>query len=117
MDLGYTLKKIREKKRVSQQELADALNISQKTYSNFESCRSIPTIKQFCKLSKKLEFDLVNYLKESDIKFHTDPAEYNSNQEKKLYKLKLENYKQLIKNKDQIILLLTEKVKWLERNR
>jgi len=123
MMVGYKLKKVREDKRISQQELADYLNISQKTYSNFESCKSTPSLKQLCTLSIKLEFDLVEYLKELGIKFNTSSQELpeilftEKNENIKLLEHRISNYKLLLNSKDDIIELLKQKIEWIERQR
>ena len=44
MQIGSKLKRIRENKRMSQQEIAEFLDISQKTYSNIESDKSKPSL-------------------------------------------------------------------------
>lgn len=67
MCIGAILKKRREQKRVSQQELADALGISQKTYSNIESDKSIPNIFQLYELSKILDFCVVDVFNEKGL--------------------------------------------------
>jgi transcriptional regulator with XRE-family HTH domain len=59
MKIGKYLRNKRYHKKLSQQEVADSLNIAQKTYSNFESDNSLPSILQLIKLSKLLEFDFL----------------------------------------------------------
>ena len=44
MDIGQKLKAKRDIKRLSQQEVAERLQISQRTYSNIESNKSQPSI-------------------------------------------------------------------------
>lgn len=60
MKIGKHLRIKRHEKRLSQQEVADFIDVSQRTYSNFESDYSMPSIIQLKKLSELLEFD---YLK------------------------------------------------------
>lgn len=48
---------MREDKKISQQEIADFLEISQKTYSNMESGKSTPSVTQLANLSTLLDFD------------------------------------------------------------
>jgi transcriptional regulator with XRE-family HTH domain len=59
MKIGKHLLNKRNKKRLSQQEVADYLNISQKTYSNFENDNSSPSIKQIVELNNLFEFDFI----------------------------------------------------------
>ena len=70
MQIGSKLKKIRESKRYSQQEIANMLDISQKTYSNIESDKTKPTIHQLSKLSEFLDFDLLEMLQKQGITFN-----------------------------------------------
>ena len=53
------LRKKRNEKRLSQQEVADYLGISQRTYSNFESDTTKPSIIKLVELSKILRFDFL----------------------------------------------------------
>lgn len=51
MDVGKRIKQIREEKNLTQQKLADALNLKQNTIATYEMGRSIPsdrTIKDIC---------------------------------------------------------------------
>jgi|TARA_B110000114_G_scaffold22039_1_gene20996 transcriptional regulator with XRE-family HTH domain len=59
MKIGKHLLNKRNKKRLSQQEVADYLNISQRTYSNFENDNSSPSIKQIVELNNLFEFDFI----------------------------------------------------------
>ncbi len=59
MKIGKHLRNKRNEKRLSQQEIADYLNISQRTYSNFESDNSIPSILLLVEISKILKFDFL----------------------------------------------------------
>lgn len=107
MDLGYKLKQIRNLRRFSQYEVADFLNVSQKTYSNYESCRSIPSTMHLIKLSEILYFDFVTYFTEK--KGHSSLVkinEFNSQNEKIKDKL--------LSSQEEIIILLKEKIKFLQ---
>jgi transcriptional regulator with XRE-family HTH domain len=59
MKIGKHLRNKRHEKRLSQQEVGDFLNISQRTYSNFESDNSTPSIEQIVALSKLLDSDFL----------------------------------------------------------
>jgi transcriptional regulator with XRE-family HTH domain len=59
MKIGKHLRNKRHEKRLSQQEVGDYLNISQRTCSNFESDNSSPSIEQIVELSKLLDFDFL----------------------------------------------------------
>jgi transcriptional regulator with XRE-family HTH domain len=67
MELGSRLKKAREVKRLSQQDVAYLLGVSQKTLSNIESGKSIPNIFQLAKMGKIYELDLLDFLAKEGI--------------------------------------------------
>lgn len=75
MDLGIKLIELRKNKNLSQEELAEKINISRQTISNLENGRFYPDIDALVKQSKYfnisiddlLNFDdkVIEYLKES----------------------------------------------------
>ncbi len=114
MQLGATLKSFRERKRISQEEVAHILKVSQKTYSNIESDKSIPSLVQLAKLSEVLEFDLLDVMKEQGITFNQNNSEFNDNSGSYIvnnYPDKLiEQYEKRLLEKEKIIALLEEKI-------
>ena len=62
MKIGKILLQKRHEKKLSQQQVADTVGVSQKTYSNFESEKSTPSIEQLFALGKFLEFDVINLI-------------------------------------------------------
>lgn len=121
MLIGSKLKRLREDKRYSQQEIANLLDISQKTYSNFESDKSKPSITQLVKLSEYLEFDLLEVLKEQGLVLNQKHNNFNdnsngivlnNNDSNKLI-LQLETR---IKDLQEINQLLKDKIHLLENN-
>ncbi|MGX9845784.1 helix-turn-helix domain-containing protein [Streptococcus iniae] len=52
---NITLKRLRKEKKLTQTELATKLNISQKSYSNWESGKSEPTLDNIVKLAQILD--------------------------------------------------------------
>ena len=52
---NITLKRLRKEKKLTQTELATKLNISQKSYSNWESGKSEPSLENVVKLAKILD--------------------------------------------------------------
>ncbi len=70
MKIGVLLKKEREINNFSQQQIADVLNISQRTYSNFESDKSLPSILHLSELSLLLNFDLFEFLAKQNVHFY-----------------------------------------------
>lgn len=55
MDFGKNLKRIRTDKKINQQELADVLNVSQKTISSWEVGRSEPSMGDIKKIADFME--------------------------------------------------------------
>ena len=52
---NIALKTLRKQKKLTQTELADALNISQKSYSNWENGKAEPTLENIVKLANLLD--------------------------------------------------------------
>ena len=64
MEIGTTIKKLRELKNLTQEFMASELNISQSTYSRIEKDESELTIAQLKQISEILEVkveDLINF--------------------------------------------------------
>lgn len=62
MTLGEKLKKARINKNFTQEYLAEVLNVSQKTYSNFENDKSKPAFAQVEDIAKTLEVSVLDFL-------------------------------------------------------
>ncbi|MFC3416894.1 helix-turn-helix domain-containing protein [Algoriphagus hitonicola] len=73
MELGSRLKKIREEKKLSQQEVAHLLEVSQKTLSNIESGKTIPNILQIAKFASIYNLDMVKFLEKENILLTKSP--------------------------------------------
>ncbi|MBN3584792.1 helix-turn-helix transcriptional regulator [Algoriphagus aestuarii] len=71
MEIGHKLKKARESKRLSQQEVSESLGISQKTLSNIESGKSQPSIIILAKMKDIYELDILQLLSENGIHLST----------------------------------------------
>lgn len=70
MALGERLKQARILKNISQEYMANALNVSQKTYSNFENNKSSPSFSQIEEISKILETSVLFFLAEEKMAFY-----------------------------------------------
>ncbi|HIP34065.1 MAG TPA: XRE family transcriptional regulator [Bacteroidia bacterium] len=125
MKIGSKLKRIRESKRFSQQEIANMLDISQKTYSNIESDKTKPTIPQLSKLSEFLDFDLLELLQKQGITFNqkNEKGSNNGIVNQSFPNELIEQYEERLKDKDAIIKqkydtisLLKDKISYLENN-
>lgn len=64
MKIGTKIRKIRLEQKRTQQEVADFLNISQKTYSNIESDKTAIRMDAFCALSALFGFDKAAFFEE-----------------------------------------------------
>ena len=74
MKIGHYLKKARESKRLSQQEVAERLDVSQKTLSNIESNKSQPTVTQLALMGEVYEMDVLKLLSENGIHLSPPPG-------------------------------------------
>ena len=70
MKIGTKIRKARVQKKMTQEELADLLDTTQKTISNFESDKTHPTLGQLAKLQEVLDLNIFNLLKEMGVTFH-----------------------------------------------
>ena len=72
MVLGQKLKQARLNKNFSQEYLAQELNISQKTYSNFENNKTTPSFSQIEQISQILETSILDFLSSEKISFYNN---------------------------------------------
>jgi transcriptional regulator with XRE-family HTH domain len=79
MMLGAQLKKARESKRMSQHEVSEQLNISQKTLSNIESDKSQPSINQLAVMGCLYELDVIELLSRHGISLENNFKKASSN--------------------------------------
>lgn len=61
-ELGRNLREARESKNLTQQKVADILNVERSAISYYESGKSLPSILQLIKLSKQLKIRLMFFL-------------------------------------------------------
>ena len=118
MQIGYKLKQIRENKKISQQEVAHYLNISQKTYSNIEANKSKPSLLQLSKLGEFLEFDMLGLLKDQGVIFNQSNNEFKDNSGSyivnNLPEKLIEQYEARLEIKKELIVILKEKINQLK---
>lgn len=84
MNLHYNLKKSREKKKFSQNEIAEKLNLTRQTISRWENGRSFPDIDNLIKLSNLYDVSLDELLK-NEKKLHKENPEYEINDKNQTY--------------------------------
>ena len=114
MLIGSHLKQIRENKKVTQQEVADYLGISQKTFSNIEADKSVLSTIHLFKLTEILELDILEIFKGQGLKFKTSDNDIkdittdyiNDNNVKKI----IEQFESRLSIKRELIKLLKEKI-------
>lgn len=130
MKIGHKLKNKRDTKKLSQQEVAEFLDVSQRTYSNFESNKPEPSLTQLSKLAEVLEFNLLDMLQEQGLVFNQTNNEFKDNSngivynhnnfldelknQKTYYEARLKDKETIIKQKEEINNLLKDKINYLE---
>ena len=67
MTYGTKLRKIREKNKLSQQEIADQLQISQSTYSQWESDLTTFKVEYLPKLAEIFKIDVTELIPEGTV--------------------------------------------------
>jgi len=102
VNIGEKIKELRNKNKLTQQELGDKLFVSDKTISSWESNRTEPDLNMLLEISKVLDVNIINLLHdcnqnniETEIKIKTSERE----QDRLLEKIKNESV--LLKEEDQ----------------
>lgn len=116
MKFGSLLKKAREAKRLSQQEVADLLSVSQRTLSNIESDKSNPSIRQLALMGELYGLNIIELLSRHGIIFQEHQKVKESatiNDHHYVGEIK-ELFGQLLKEKDSRIALLEEHIERLK---
>lgn len=70
MTISEKIKQARLSKSFTQDFMADILNISQKTYSNFENNKTTPDFSQIEQIAKILEINVLDFLSDEKIAFN-----------------------------------------------
>lgn len=105
MRIGSKLKRHREKMRLSQDDLASVLNTTQKTISNWESNKGLPTLAQFASIGDVLQVDVLQWFEECGIIFKK--ITNNDDNEKLVtqhFNDIIQQYKKCITEKNEIII-------------
>lgn len=82
--IGEKIKEARTEKKMTQQELADLLNISRSAISNWESERNYPDLDTIVRLSDILEISLNKLLREDKIMVKEISEEQRKNSKRKI---------------------------------
>lgn len=115
MIIGAKLKKAREAKRMSQDELALILNITQKTVSNWESDKGFPSLDYLAKIETVLDVDILSWLAEKGIVFnqHNDKGDNAAIINRTFSEELKEQYEKRLREKDKNIELLQGEIRFL----
>ncbi|KPE49550.1 helix-turn-helix domain-containing protein [Chryseobacterium indologenes] len=111
MTLGEKLKKARISKNLTQGYLAEVLNVSQKTYSNFENDKSKPAFSQVEDIAKVLEVSVLDFLSGDNITVNQNNNETAIAQNYAAVNVSeklIEQYEQRLKDKDAEIIYLRQ---------
>lgn len=103
MTLGEKIKKARLGKNFTQEYLAEVLNVSQKTYSNFENDKTKPDFHQVEDIAKVLEISVLDFLSGDNITVNQNNNEVAVAQNYAPITLSeklIEQYEQRLKDKD-----------------
>lgn len=105
MIIGKKLKQAREGKRMSQEDLALMLKTTQKTISNWESDKSVPSLDYLSKIEAILEVDILSWLAEKGIVFnqHNDKGDNAAIINKTFPEELKEQYEKRLEEKDKNI--------------
>lgn len=108
MALGEKLKQARLKKNFSQDYMAEMLDVSQKTYSNFENDKTTPSFSQIEAISNILETSILDFLSSEKISFNQTNSHGQNNGLviNNLSDKLIEQYELRIKKQDEEILYL-----------
>lgn len=116
MEIGFKLKRIREKNNLSQRAVGDFIGITQKTWCNIECNKSRLGLKDLIKFSELINYDLIELFIELDIVSNDiiKDIQKNKNDDKDLMLQLNQQFNERLKEKDEFIGLLKEKIKRLE---
>ncbi|WP_080056564.1 helix-turn-helix domain-containing protein [Spirosoma aerolatum] len=114
MTFGTRLRKQREKKRLSQKEVAELLGVWQATYCNWETDTTSFQVKYLLRLAELFDVSVIELIPEG---VNAKPETFNAKQKGIIDKENLDDiYSNLLKSKDEIIQLLKEENKRLKAN-
>lgn len=121
MSLGTKVRQYREAKRLSQDDLALRLDVTQSTISNIESDKSIPNSMLLKKIADELEVDINDLLNDSvnNIMSNNDFSDHAVaavNQYNPVFNMQSpELIESILKNQEQIAYLIDSQNKLIEK--
>jgi transcriptional regulator with XRE-family HTH domain len=117
VSLGTKLTRLRKKKGLTQQEVADKLNISQPAYHKWETDLAKPSVENLLKISEVYEIDLNDLLEETptfNITNNDCSIQNIGNPNSNFYSESPELINGILKNQDAITSLLNAQNKLIE---
>lgn len=118
MDFGATLKKLREEKHLTQEQLGKFINISKANISKYEAGKLQPNIETINFLAEFFEVSIDYLLGRSDIR-NPYKAEVLLEKSNKAYRVHLEQCdlpKEALREIEHFIEFITDKYKNIEKN-
>jgi len=112
MTLGDKLKRARINKNFTQEYLAEVLNVSQKTYSNFENDKSKPAFGQVEDIANVLEMSVLDFLSGDNVTINSTNGDHSGFIYQNQFPEKLvEQYEERIKELKEQVQELKEELK------
>lgn len=116
MTLGEKLKKARINKNFTQEYLAEMLNVSQKTYSNFENDKSKPGFSQVEEMAKVLDISVLDFLSGDNVTINSTNGDHSGFiYQNQLPEKLIEQYEERIKELKEQVQELKDEVKRLKK--
>ena len=116
MEIGHKLKKLRERSKYSQEDIAEFIGVSQKTWCNIESNSSRIGLARLLKFSELMGYDILELFVDLDI-VSIDAIrniQKDTDNDNELVDKINAQFSERLKEKDEIIDLLKEKIERLE---
>lgn len=109
------IKSVREAKKLSQEELADIIGVSQRTYSNWENGRTELTVQNLERIAKGLEVPTTYFWDEKNYQQKSSETPVVNEPDNILYEDLLKTKNDLIAQQREHIQLLKEKLSKYEK--
>ena len=117
-NVGFNIRKLREKRGFSQEYMAAKLGVAQASYARMENAETKITIERLSKIAEVLEADITELFDSSKITIQNQNNEgvgsgYIENlhiENKEMHEKLIEQYEQRLKDKDEQIALLKKMI-------
>jgi len=98
MELSRIFRKNREAKRLSQQEVADLVNISQASYANYESGRSKPRVPKALHIAEVLGIESAEILQALGVSISNENPETGDKPKSGLFYASVDDFQKIYKD-------------------